>query len=147
MRRPFALRVHRRRQFDRQRVVDLLGQLRRDESFLAKRAGDLSGGEIQITALLRAVQLDPAVLLLDEPTAALDPDTSLAVEALLGRWVDSGEVPRAMVWVSHNAEQAGRIAPQTMFMEEGRLRASQGDSPIFVERKSGQSPSCSTPGP
>ena len=69
LRRPFTLHVHRHREFDRSRIVDLLGQLGRDESFLTKRAGDLSGGEIQITALLRACQLEPTVLLLDEPTA------------------------------------------------------------------------------
>ena len=53
LRRPFALRVHRHRQFDRETIVDLLARLGRDESFLDKAVGDLSGGESQLTALLR----------------------------------------------------------------------------------------------
>jgi putative ABC transport system ATP-binding protein len=123
LRRPFDLRVHRRRRFDRGRILDLLGQLGRDESFLEKKSGDLSGGEIQITALLRALQLDPTVLLLDEPTAALDPHTAAAVEELLGRWVGGDGGPRAMVWVCHDAQQAARMAEKTLLMAGGRLKS------------------------
>src|SRR5262245_53862546 len=54
LRQPFALRVHRGERFDPARVASLLAALGRDASFLAKRQGDLSGGEAQITALLRA---------------------------------------------------------------------------------------------
>ena len=54
----------------------LLGELGRAAGFLEKHVGDLSGGEQQITALVRAMQLDPRVLLLDEPTSALDPPTA-----------------------------------------------------------------------
>jgi len=59
LRRPFLLAVHRQRQFDRGRLVGWLGELGRGESFLRKRTDDLSGGETQIVALLRALQLDP----------------------------------------------------------------------------------------
>ena len=122
LRRPYSLAVYRRKSYDRDRVVDLLGQLGRDSTFLAKGVGDLSGGEIQITALVRAVQLDPTVLLLDEPTSALDPKTALAVESLLGRWVTDGPSGRAMLWVSHDADQARRVGNRTMVMEGGRVR-------------------------
>jgi putative ABC transport system ATP-binding protein len=122
LRRPFALKVHHRKSFDRGRILDMLGQLGRDASFLAKSVGDLSGGETQITAVLRALQLDPTILLLDEPTAALDPPAAIAVEQLLTRWATVPGVPRAMVWVSHDASQTKRVAEKTIFMESGRMK-------------------------
>jgi len=121
LRRPFTLAVHRHRQFDRRRIVDLLDQLGRDESFLEQRVSDLSGGEIQIAALLRAIQLDPAVLLLDEPTAALDPHTATTVEQLFGRWLAERPDERAMIWVTHDVAQAQRVAETTLRMEGGRI--------------------------
>src|SRR5262249_56993418 len=62
---PYSLKVHRAKRFDRERMVNLLHALGRDEAFLDKSGRDLSGGEAQIVALLRAIQLDPAALLLD----------------------------------------------------------------------------------
>ena len=122
LRRPFSLRCHRqRRQFDRDRIVRQLGQLGRDESFLAKKVADLSGGESQITALLRAIQLDPALLLLDEPTAALDSRTSRAAEQLLVGWIDESPHRRAFVWVSHDAAQAERFVQRSLCVEGGRV--------------------------
>ena len=121
LQRPLKLCAHRWRPFDRDRIAEWLGQLGRDESFLAKRVGDLSGGEIQIAALLRAIQLDPAVLLLDEPAAALDRQTTTTVEQLLGDWIAESPDGRAMVWVTHDARQAHRVADRMLCMEEGTL--------------------------
>ena len=121
LRRPFELAVHRHRRFDADRVVDLLGQLEREPTFLQKQVPDLSGGEIQITALVRAVQLDPAVLLLDEPTAALDSQAAAAMERLVGRWIEDAPAARAFVWVSHDAQQAQRVAGKTLLMQAGTI--------------------------
>jgi putative ABC transport system ATP-binding protein len=121
LRRPFALKIHSRQQFDRQRAIDLLAQLGRDGPFLDKSTADLSGGEMQITALVRALLLDPTVLLLDEPTAALDPQATTAVEELLDRWLSDRATERAMVWVSHDAEQARRVSQRTITMEAGKV--------------------------
>lgn len=121
LRRPFMLRVHLRRQFDRPRIVERLEQLGRDESFLTKSVGDLSGGETQLVALLRAMQLDPAVLLLDEPTAALDPQTEAAVEKLVTSWAGDADSPRAFLWVTHDADQSRRVAERTLVLENGRM--------------------------
>jgi putative ABC transport system ATP-binding protein len=120
LRRPFALNVHRQRRFDRQLVIELLSALGRDAGFLEKKVAELSGGEIQISALVRALQLDPAVLLLDEPTAALDGPTATAVEQLIDDWLAEND-QRAMIWVSHNEAQVQRVGRTAVRMEAGRL--------------------------
>ncbi len=127
LRRPYALKVHRapcthgRRKFDRQRVVELLSGLERDAAFLEKKVAELSGGEIQITALVRALQLDPTILLLDEPTAALDGPAATAVEQLIDCWL-AHSAGRAMIWVSHNESQAQRVGRTAIHIEAGRLK-------------------------
>jgi putative ABC transport system ATP-binding protein len=121
LRLPFALAVHRRRQFARARILTLLDQLGRGPEFLAQPLSGLSGGEIQIVALLRAMQLDPVVLLLDEPTASIDAAAAATVERLVDRWWAELPHERALLWVTHDAAQAERVGSQTRRMSGGRL--------------------------
>lgn len=121
LRRPLQLHVHRHRQLDRHRIATWLQQLGRGEDFLQKRRGDLSGGEQQIVALMAMLQLDPTVLLLDEPVAALDHDTVRSVEALLRQWIDQQPSARAQVWVSHDIEQMRSYCSTLWRMDSGRL--------------------------
>jgi putative ABC transport system ATP-binding protein len=117
---PYALRTHRGRAFDRAHVLRLLAPLGRGEEFLARSQRDLSGGEAQVVALLRAVQLAPSVLLLDEPTAALDPDSTRAIEELVAGWLREAPLERAHVWVSHDPAQAERVADRKVYLRAGR---------------------------
>jgi putative ABC transport system ATP-binding protein len=121
LRRPFALKIHRAKKFDRPWILERLARLGRDEPFLDQPVANLSGGEMQIVALLRALQLAPQILLLDEPTAALDPKTSAAVEELVVDWIEASPQARALVWVSHDVEQGERVATRKIFMESGRI--------------------------
>ena len=76
----------------------------------------LSTGEKQRLAILRLLENRPRVLLLDEPTASLDPDNTLRVERLLR---DYGRVHRApLLWVSHDPGQLARVADQILVMDE-----------------------------
>jgi putative ABC transport system ATP-binding protein len=118
---PYSLKVHRTKRFDRHRIVELLGGLGRHESFLDKSGRDLSGGEAQIVALLRAIQLDPAVLLLDEPTASLDPGAVRSIEGLIGRWLEADSGGRAVIGIRHDLEQARRVGTRRLAMHSGRL--------------------------
>lgn len=122
LKQPFALGVHRRQRFDSQWHCKRLASLGRDESFLKKQQRDLSGGEAQLVALLRAMQLDPEVLLLDEPTSALDAQSTQAVERLVAAWFEEAVGQRATVWVTHDAQQAERIASRVLSMDAGVLR-------------------------
>jgi putative ABC transport system ATP-binding protein len=79
----------------------------------------LSTGERLRLALIRAVMVRPKVLLLDEPTAALDPASVAAVEALI---VDRVRAGLAVLWVTHDAEQAKRIAYRLLVIEGGQVR-------------------------
>jgi tungstate transport system ATP-binding protein len=82
-------------------------------------AGTLSGGEAQRVALARAMAIAPDVLLLDEPTANLDPANVRLIEAAVL------EHRRARgctcVWVTHNLAQARRVADRVGLMLEGQL--------------------------
>lgn len=119
---PFSLASARNQKYDGRRILDLLKTLERDESFLKKQTDDLSGGESQITALLRAVQLDPNLLLLDEPTAALDAASTHAIEALVDRWMSEPNQSRATLWVSHDPGQIERIADRKLILEQGKVK-------------------------
>lgn len=121
LRYPFSLKAYRDVQFDRTRAASLAAQAGRGNDFLDKRASDLSGGEAQIAALIRVLQLDPEVLLLDEPTASLDPESSHAIEGLVKAWFADDRQPRASVWVSHDPAQAKRMSERHLTMRGGVL--------------------------
>ena len=78
----------------------------------------LSTGEKQRIALIRALALAPPVLLLDEPTGALDPETTLLVETVLRDSVAAGTT---MLFVTHSEDQAARLGGRRLRMENGRL--------------------------
>lgn len=107
--------------FDRDAAIALLAGAERDAGFLDKNAADLSGGEAQIAALVRTLQTRPTVLLLDEPTAALDPASARAVESLLQHWFAQAPDRHAWIWVTHDPAQAGRIGHRQWRMAAGHL--------------------------
>jgi phosphate-transporting ATPase len=79
----------------------------------------LSTGERLRLALIRALMVWPKVLLVDEPTAALDPASVVAVESLITTRVRAG---LAVLWVTHDTEQAKRIAHRLLVVKDGQVR-------------------------
>jgi tungstate transport system ATP-binding protein len=77
----------------------------------------LSGGEQQRLCLARALSLEPAILLLDEPTASLDPVSTLAIEELL---IDAQRRSIKVIVVTHDVGQARRLARDVVFLHHGR---------------------------
>jgi len=86
---------------------------------LAKRpARLLSGGEQQRVALARVWALEPELLILDEPTASLDPASSREVERIINEIAASGT---RILMTTHNLGQARRIAEEIIFIDRGRV--------------------------
>ena len=79
----------------------------------------LSSGEKQRLAILRLLQNQPGVLLLDEPTANLDPENSQRVENLFLNL--QREQDTAILWITHNLEQGRRLGGRHYQLENGRL--------------------------
>jgi len=122
LRRPFQLQLHWAQRFDHSQIMNWLAVLGRAESFLDQPQQELSGGEIQLVGFLRAIQLDPSVLLLDEPTASLDLETAMAMERLIDLWMAEDAGTRAFLWVTHDRQQANRVANRILQMKQGELR-------------------------
>ncbi len=125
---PFSFNSHAARSLDEDRIASRLKGLGRELAFLDRTSTDLSGGESQIVALLRAMQLNPAVLLLDEPTSSLDQQTSFQVESLLCQWMQE-DGNRAMLIVTHDEAQAGRLADRIIRMDRAQIVDIAGGQP------------------
>ena len=107
---PLTFTQHHGRAFDREQIRQWLRQLGRDDDLLLRSRDQVSVGEAQCICLLRTVQLEPQVLLLDEPTAACDPERTAAMEEFLTAWVAQAPGQRALVWATHDALQVSRVA-------------------------------------
>jgi tungstate transport system ATP-binding protein len=88
----------------------------------------LSGGEQQRLAMARALSLEPDILFLDEPTANLDPASTLAIEQLIQRAHDKGA---KIVLVTHDLGQARRLADEVVFLHRGRIEEQSPAGPFF----------------
>lgn len=100
-----------------QRVDDLLAMC----SLTNQRrqpARSLSGGEQQRLAVVRALAGEPELLLLDEPTANLDPQATDAIETLVSQAQTQGT---KIVLVTHDIGQARRMADEVIFMADGKI--------------------------
>ena len=110
---------------DTARCHELLSQLGLPRECLSWDIGRLSTGEKQRLALVRALLCEPEVLLLDEPTAALDPAATGQVEAVLSRSLAKG---LTMLFVSHDPEQATRLNAGVGTIRNGKLDFESGAS-------------------
>lgn len=90
-----------------------------DASVLDRPIAQLSTGERQRLALIRALEDEPAVLLLDEPTAALDPHAEKAAEILIKSELRRGAI---VILVTHKPAQITKLASRRLVIEDGEAR-------------------------
>ncbi len=100
------------------RVNTLLEQVGMTE-LAARRADTLSGGEAQRVAIARAVAFEPELLLLDEPTANLDPGNIEMIEDMVIKMNNLRSI--TVIMVTHNIFQAHRIAKEVIFIHQGDI--------------------------
>jgi ABC-type polar amino acid transport system ATPase subunit len=98
-------------------AIDLLRQLGVEHRAKALPR-ELSGGEAQRVAIARALAIDPPVLLMDEPTASLDPERRVELASILKELVKRG---RTLIVATHDEDFAAAAATRVVRMEEGRV--------------------------
>jgi len=125
---PLRLRDGRDAPGDEARMAELLAGVGLANEFLDRAATTLSAGQQQRVAFARALMLEPVAILLDEPTANLDP-------AVAARLLDQvAETARqrglAALLVTHQVDHARRVADRLMLLVDGRIVA-EGDRETF----------------
>ncbi len=117
----FGLRAARRSPVDViARVTEALARLEVGD-LAERRPGEISGGQAQRVALARAVVLDPAILLLDEPLAALDVRTRAQVRGVLKTVLGTLPTPCATLFVTHDPFEAMVFGDRIAALENGRV--------------------------
>lgn len=102
-----------------------------DTELVDRLADDLSGGEAQRMCLARTLLTEPEVVLMDEPTSSLDPDSRLAIERLARVLTDDG---LAVVWVTHDLAQVRRLADHTVVLLAGR-NATEAEAEAYLAHR------------
>ncbi len=95
----------------------------------SQSARTLSGGQQQRLAVARALVRDPSVLMLDEPTASLDPSATLEIEQMIH---DAKQAGAKIIMVTHDIGQAKRLADDVMFLWQGALVSHQKAPQFFA---------------
>lgn len=100
--------------------ADVLADLMRlPQATLARFPRDLSGGQRQRVSLMRALMLDPSILLLDEPLGALDPITRYELQEELARIFS--RLDKTVIFVTHDMVEAAHLASRIAIMRSGRI--------------------------
>ena len=89
------------------------------KNFLSKRTGELSSGQKNRVSLAKSLINNPEILLLDEPTASLDPDTGDYVRTYLEKYKKKQEI--SILLASHNMSEVTRLSDYVLMMKEGQI--------------------------
>jgi ABC-2 type transport system ATP-binding protein len=99
--------------------IDYLAETLRLSEFINKKTGELSSGQKNRVSLAKAVINDPDILLLDEPTASLDPETGDFVRTFIEKI--SSEKKMSILLASHNMDEVKRLCKSILMMKDGKI--------------------------
>ncbi len=99
--------------------INFLSEKLRLGDLLDKITGELSSGQKNRVSLAKALINDPAVLLLDEPTAALDPETADFIRTFLEKYKEEKKI--SVLLASHNMDEVKRLCNSIMMMKDGKI--------------------------
>ena len=99
--------------------IDYLTETLRLSEFINKKTGELSSGQKNRVSLAKAVINDPDILLLDEPTASLDPETGDFVRTFIEKI--SSEKKMSILLASHNMDEVKRLCKSILMMKDGKI--------------------------
>ncbi len=99
--------------------IDYLAETLRLSEFINKKTGELSSGQKNRVSLAKAVVNDPDILLLDEPTASLDPETGDFVRTFIEKI--SSEKKISILLASHNMNEVKRLCKSILMMKDGKI--------------------------
>ena len=99
--------------------IDYLTETLRLGEFINKKTGELSSGQKNRVSLAKAVINDPDILLLDEPTASLDPETGDFVRTFIEKI--SSEKKMSILLASHNMDEVKRLCKSILMMKDGKI--------------------------
>ena len=99
--------------------IDYLSETLRLGEFINKKTGELSSGQKNRVSLAKAVVNDPDILLLDEPTASLDPETGDFVRTFIEKI--SSEKKMSILLASHNMNEVKRLCKSILMMKDGKI--------------------------
>ena len=101
-----------------EKIYELVNELRLNK-FLKKKTGELSSGQKNRISLAKALINDPEILLLDEPTASLDPETGDFVRSFIEHYSSKTNV--TILLASHNMNEVERLCDSVMMMKDGTI--------------------------
>ena len=99
--------------------ISYLSETLRLNDFLNKKTGELSSGQKNRINLAKALINNPSILLLDEPTASLDPDTGDFVRTFLENYKKEKKI--SILLASHNMSEVERLCASVLMMKEGKI--------------------------
>ena len=99
-----------------EKISELVNELRLNK-FLKKKTGELSSGQKNRISLAKALINDPEILMMDEPTASLDPDTGDFVRSFIEHYSSKTNV--TILLASHNMNEVERLCDSVMMMKDG----------------------------
>ncbi len=113
-------------------AIKVINEVGLDESFLSRSPFDLSGGQKRRVAIAGILALEPEILVLDEPTAGLDPQGAIEMMQLFARLNKQGVT---IILVTHNMDHVLEYCDQVVVMNEGRIARNCAVNELFNDHQ------------